>query len=65
MRKNWNSMSILNARMKWSEVGASMLYPKKEIGGENLLGIRPYEHRSVLNNWTAEEIPIVFRTISE
>ncbi|KAA3462457.1 hypothetical protein EPI10_028943 [Gossypium australe] len=32
---------------------------------ENLSGIRPYEPGSVLNNWTTEEIPIVFRVDSE
>ncbi|XP_040955950.1 uncharacterized protein [Gossypium hirsutum] len=30
-----------------------------------LLDIRPYEPGSVLNNWTAEEIPKVFRALSE
>ncbi len=29
------------------------------------LDIRPYEPGSVLDNWTAEEIPKVFRTVSE
>ncbi|KAA3481491.1 trans-resveratrol di-O-methyltransferase-like [Gossypium australe] len=37
----------------------------KRIGGENLSGICLYVPRSVLNNWTAEEIPIVFRANSE
>ncbi|XP_012461467.1 uncharacterized protein LOC105781470 [Gossypium raimondii] len=32
---------------------------------ETLLEIRPYEPRSDLDNWTAEEIPIVFRACSE
>ncbi|KAA3465696.1 RNA-directed DNA polymerase (Reverse transcriptase), Ribonuclease H-like protein [Gossypium australe] len=31
----------------------------------NLEGIRPYEPGSVLDNWTAEEIPVVFRTKTE
>ncbi|KAA3479847.1 trans-resveratrol di-O-methyltransferase-like [Gossypium australe] len=31
------------------------------IGGENLSNIRPYVPGSILNNWTVEEIPIVFR----
>ena len=31
----------------------------------NLSGIRPCEPGSVLNNWTAEEIPVTFRTNSE
>ncbi|KAA3460929.1 RNA-directed DNA polymerase (Reverse transcriptase), Ribonuclease H [Gossypium australe] len=35
------------------------------VGRENLSGIRPYEPGNVLNNWTAEEIPIVFRTDSD
>ncbi|XP_040944254.1 uncharacterized protein [Gossypium hirsutum] len=35
----------------------------KEEG--SLLGICPYEPGSVLDNWTAEKIPEVFRTISE
>ena len=34
-------------------------------GVENLLGICPYEPGSVLNNWTTEEIPVVFKTNSE
>ncbi|XP_052878933.1 uncharacterized protein LOC128285500 [Gossypium arboreum] len=34
-------------------------------GRENLSGICPYIPRSVLDNWTAEEIPIVFRADSE
>ncbi|KAA3462638.1 RNA-directed DNA polymerase (Reverse transcriptase), Ribonuclease H-like protein [Gossypium australe] len=34
---------------------------EEEIG-ENLSGIRPYIPRSVLNNWTAEEIPVIFST---
>ncbi|KAA3481389.1 L-type lectin-domain containing receptor kinase IX.1-like [Gossypium australe] len=38
---------------------------KERIGEENLSGIFPYISRSVLNNWTAEEIPIIFRTNSE
>ncbi|KAA3467488.1 RNA-directed DNA polymerase [Gossypium australe] len=28
----------------------------EEVEQRNLLGIRPYEHGSVLNNWTAEEL---------
>ncbi|KAA3459221.1 RNA-directed DNA polymerase (Reverse transcriptase), Ribonuclease H-like protein [Gossypium australe] len=32
---------------------------------ENLAGIRPYEPGSVLDNWTAKEIPVVFRTNTE
>ncbi|KAA3452473.1 RNA-directed DNA polymerase (Reverse transcriptase), Ribonuclease H-like protein [Gossypium australe] len=32
---------------------------------ENWNGIRPYEPSSVLNNWTAEEILVAFRTYSE
>ncbi|XP_016675406.1 uncharacterized protein [Gossypium hirsutum] len=35
---------------------------EEEARVENLSGIRPYEPESVLNNRTAEEIPIVFRT---
>ncbi|KAA3481781.1 hypothetical protein EPI10_022119 [Gossypium australe] len=31
------------------------------IGGENLSDICPYVPGSVLNNWTVEEIPIIFR----
>ncbi|KAA3479842.1 RNA-directed DNA polymerase (Reverse transcriptase), Ribonuclease H-like protein [Gossypium australe] len=31
----------------------------------NLVGICPYEPGSVLNNWTAEKIPVVFRTNTE
>ena len=30
-----------------------------------LLEICPYEPGSELNNWTAEEIPVVFRAYSE
>ncbi|KAA3481527.1 reverse transcriptase [Gossypium australe] len=38
---------------------------KKRIEGENLSGICPYVLGSVINNWTAEEIPVVFRANSE
>ncbi|KAA3483746.1 reverse transcriptase [Gossypium australe] len=31
----------------------------------NLLGIRPYEPGCVLDNWTAEEFPVVFRDYTE
>ncbi|KAA3462493.1 hypothetical protein EPI10_028974 [Gossypium australe] len=31
----------------------------------NLLGIHPYEPRSVLDNWTTEELPVVFRDYTE
>ncbi|XP_016667270.1 uncharacterized protein [Gossypium hirsutum] len=34
----------------------------EETGRENLSGICPYIPGSVLDNWTAKEIPIVFRT---
>ncbi|KAA3488035.1 reverse transcriptase [Gossypium australe] len=37
---------------------------KEEIG-ENQSGIRPYIHGSVLNNWIAEEILVIFKTNSE
>ncbi|PPE01889.1 hypothetical protein GOBAR_DD01094 [Gossypium barbadense] len=38
-----------------------------ELGNEerSWLDIRPYEPGSVLDNWTAEEIPKVFRTVSD
>ena len=32
---------------------------------ENLEGIHPYESRSSLNNWTAEDLPVVFRSFLE
>ncbi|KAG8492013.1 hypothetical protein CXB51_015340 [Gossypium anomalum] len=35
------------------------------LGQENLEGIRPYEPGSSLNNWTAEDLPVVFRNFSE
>ncbi|KAA3485494.1 RNA-directed DNA polymerase (Reverse transcriptase), Ribonuclease H-like protein [Gossypium australe] len=38
---------------------------KRKTEGENWDGIRPYEPGSVLNNWTAEEIPVAFRIYSE
>ncbi|KAA3469334.1 protein NYNRIN-like [Gossypium australe] len=38
---------------------------EEETGQINLLGIHPYEPRSVLNNWTAEEVPVVFRDYTE
>lgn len=37
----------------------------EEIGRENLSGFCPYLPGSVLDNWTAEEISLVFRTNSE
>ncbi|KAA3482112.1 reverse transcriptase [Gossypium australe] len=36
-----------------------------ETGLRNLSGIRPYELGSILNNWTAEELPVVFRNSTE
>ncbi|XP_052880050.1 uncharacterized protein LOC128286692 [Gossypium arboreum] len=38
---------------------------EKGIGEENLLGICPYIPGSVLNKWTVEEIPVIFRTSLE
>ncbi|KAA3481021.1 RNA-directed DNA polymerase (Reverse transcriptase), Ribonuclease H-like protein [Gossypium australe] len=35
------------------------------IEQRNLLSIRPYEPGSILNNWTAEELPVVFRDYTE
>ncbi|XP_016747095.1 uncharacterized protein [Gossypium hirsutum] len=35
------------------------------VGGENLTGICPYIPGSVLDNWTMEEIPVIFRADSE
>ncbi|XP_016737996.1 uncharacterized protein [Gossypium hirsutum] len=37
----------------------------EEVEEGNLLGIRPYVPGSVLNNWTAEEIPVIFRANSK
>ncbi|KAA3464082.1 reverse transcriptase [Gossypium australe] len=37
----------------------------EEVEQENLLGIHPYEPRSVLDNWTVEEFPVVFRDYTE
>ncbi|XP_017628689.2 uncharacterized protein LOC108471603 [Gossypium arboreum] len=34
---------------------------EEEAIERNLSGICPYEPRSVLNNWTVEEIPVIFR----
>ncbi|KAA3482495.1 gag/pol polyprotein [Gossypium australe] len=36
-----------------------------ETGPRNLSGIRPYELGSILNNWTTEELPVVFRNPTE
>ncbi|KAA3480333.1 RNA-directed DNA polymerase (Reverse transcriptase), Ribonuclease H-like protein [Gossypium australe] len=38
---------------------------KEGTGEENLYGIFPYIPRSVLNNWTAKHIPVIFRTVSK
>ena len=38
---------------------------EEATGGRTLLDICPYESESELNNWTAEEIPVVFRISSE
>ncbi|XP_052479497.1 uncharacterized protein LOC128034716 [Gossypium raimondii] len=38
---------------------------EKATGGRTLRDIRPYESGRALNNWTAEEIPVVFRIPSE
>ncbi|KAA3478158.1 RNA-directed DNA polymerase (Reverse transcriptase), Ribonuclease H-like protein [Gossypium australe] len=48
--------------MKTLSINAVFEEKSKE---RNLAGIRPYEPRSVLNNWTAKEIPIVFRANTE
>ncbi|XP_040950910.1 uncharacterized protein [Gossypium hirsutum] len=37
----------------------------EEVEEGNLLSILPYVPRSVLNNWTAEEIPVIFRANSK
>ncbi|KAG8504210.1 hypothetical protein CXB51_002512 [Gossypium anomalum] len=44
--------------------GINAIY-EEETGRENLSGISPYTPGSVLDNWTAAEIPVVFRTNSE
>ncbi|KAA3456047.1 RNA-directed DNA polymerase (Reverse transcriptase), Ribonuclease H [Gossypium australe] len=38
---------------------------REEVDQRNLLGIFPYEPGSVLNNWTTEELPVVFRDYTE
>ncbi|KAA3479928.1 hypothetical protein EPI10_020401 [Gossypium australe] len=38
---------------------------EERIWGENLSDICPYVLRSVLNNWTTKEIPVVFRANTE
>ena len=53
---------ILEGMMESLDINATY---EEGTGVENLSGIRPYEPGSVLNNWTAEEIPVVFRTNSE
>ncbi|PPD79811.1 hypothetical protein GOBAR_DD23259 [Gossypium barbadense] len=47
------------------ELGSIHAICEKATEGGTLFDIHPSESRSVLNNWTAEEIPIVFRTSSE
>ncbi|KAA3472314.1 leucine-rich repeat receptor-like serine/threonine-protein kinase BAM2 [Gossypium australe] len=41
------------------------LISEEGIGEENLSDICPYIPGSVMNNWTTEEIPVIFRTNSE
>jgi len=53
---------IVEGLMKSLDINATY---EEGTGVENLSGIRPYEPGSVLNNWTVEEIPLVFRTNSE
>ncbi|KAK5839539.1 hypothetical protein PVK06_008340 [Gossypium arboreum] len=53
---------ILEGMMESLDINATY---EEGTGVENLSGIRPYEPGSVLNNWTAEEILVVFRTNSE
>ncbi|XP_052882696.1 uncharacterized protein LOC108458572 [Gossypium arboreum] len=38
---------------------------EEKVIKHDLASIRPYEHGSILNNWTAEEIPVVFSANTE
>ncbi|KAA3486545.1 reverse transcriptase [Gossypium australe] len=75
----WESMTFPHISHTFVSKGVS--YPKKESSRDghphinaihdeetdqgNLSGIRPYEPGSVLNNWTAEEFPVVYRDYTE
>ncbi|XP_052484906.1 uncharacterized protein LOC128039989 [Gossypium raimondii] len=48
-----------------TELGSIHAVYKEATRGRALPDIRPYESERELNNWTAEEIPVVFRVSSE
>ncbi|XP_052885310.1 uncharacterized protein LOC108484772 [Gossypium arboreum] len=74
---SFSSLEIVNATFisEGSEVlsGGLLIEESRQVnavhneGSEqgNLEGIRPYKPGSSLNNWTAEDLPIVFRNFSE
>ncbi|XP_016679151.2 uncharacterized protein [Gossypium hirsutum] len=56
---------MLRVRSINTELGSIHTVYEEATRGRTLPDIRPYESKRELNNWTAEEIPVVFRIFSE
>ncbi|XP_040955928.1 uncharacterized protein [Gossypium hirsutum] len=56
---------MLGVRSINTELGSIHAVYEEATRGRTLPDIRPYESERELNNWTAEEIPVVFRISSE
>ncbi|XP_040963918.1 uncharacterized protein [Gossypium hirsutum] len=56
---------MLGVRSINTELGSVHAVYEEATRGRTLPDIRPYESERELNNWTAEEIPVVFRISSE
>ncbi|XP_052485209.1 uncharacterized protein LOC105778967 [Gossypium raimondii] len=56
---------MLGVRSVNTELGSIHALYKEAMRGRALPDIRPYESERELNNWTTEEIPVVFRISSE
>ncbi|XP_052490838.1 uncharacterized protein LOC128043069 [Gossypium raimondii] len=56
---------MLGVRSINTELGSIHAVYEEATRGRALPDIRPYESERELNNWTAEEIPVVFRISSE
>ncbi|XP_052477697.1 uncharacterized protein LOC105793435 [Gossypium raimondii] len=56
---------MLGVRSINTELGSIHAVYEESTQGRTLPYIRPYESERELNNWTAEEIPVVFRISSE
>ncbi|MBA0876126.1 hypothetical protein Goshw_003771 [Gossypium schwendimanii] len=64
-RLSGNEVRMLEVKSVEELLGDLYINALDTVERETLLKIRPYEPGSDLNNWTAEEIPVVFRACSE